>query len=110
MIHVLLSLMLMQPGYFPKLYSGPRLHFWAELALLCGALALGFWQSPLPRSVVSRHRAQWLGAALSLAHVTCIGAPGWLKPETWPGNMPPITLICALLTVLALLGLRVRRP
>jgi len=50
-------------------------------------------------------------AGLIAAHTAIQGGPGWLTPETWPGGMPPITLLGTLLAlvVLAVTG-RARRP
>ena len=38
----------------------------------------------------------WLGRLILLLtafHVLAIGGPGWLRVHTWPGNLPPITLL-----------------
>ena len=35
-------------------------------------------------------------------HVMVMGVSGWSKQETWPGNMPPITLLSVIVPLFVL--------
>lgn len=111
-VHVLLSMMILNPAYFPKFYhSSGRMTWQAELSLLTGALAavlLG-WSCSLSlaehRPATGRVLRPYLGRcllAITLLHVGFMGYAGWLVPETWPGGLPPITLLSALVALGAL--------
>lgn len=124
-VHTALSLMLLNPAYFGKIYSAAagRMSLWAELSMLAGAVALALlvWQSRITGNGktgddaarrASTHR-RWLGTgvlALTLLHVAFMGWPGWLAPGDWPGGMPPITLLSAGVALVGVaLGLAPRR-
>ncbi|MFO0634752.1 MAG: hypothetical protein U0168_18060 [Nannocystaceae bacterium] len=104
-LHVLLSLMVMNPSYIDKMYlpSG-RMSWSAELSMLTGAVAtsLLMWlaYSTTLRPLDSQQHATSLvpGMArgtlvLVAAHVLYMGYGAWFTPASWPGAMPPITLL-----------------
>ncbi|MFO0747250.1 MAG: hypothetical protein U1F43_16525 [Myxococcota bacterium] len=96
-LHVVLSLCLMGPAYFGKLYGADgRLTLAAGLGMLAGVMALAAWWGGPIRRLVDRRRTLAVGALLVAVHVAGIGLGGWLDPATWPGAMPPITLISAI--------------
>ncbi len=104
-LHALLSQALLSPDYYPKLFAvkeglqGYALN--GELALLSGSLGFFFlvlmawpkrpetaegWFTALP----------WLvRGTLALVGLHCLfyGWSGWRTPSTWPGDLPPITLL-----------------
>ena len=41
----------------------------------------------------------YIGLVTAFFHVLIMGASGWLAVETWPGFLPPISLLGALLAV-----------
>jgi hypothetical protein len=103
-VHVLLSLVVVSREYFGKLYGvgegGQRLSVWGELHFLFGVLAIYLFV------LLVRYDARGNGERLSLKrwasvcvllHVVFLGVPGlgWLRVGTWPGGMPPISLISA---------------
>jgi hypothetical protein len=104
-LHVLLSMMLLEPAYLPKLYlSGGTMTGGAELSMLAGAIAtvlLGWLlyvtvQRPLETQSSGTSLVRGLGRfalVLSAAHVAFIGWAAWLDPARWPGGLPPITLL-----------------
>ena len=118
-IHTVLSLMLLGPGYFAKFYDTQSglMTAAAEWSMLAGAVALALliWQSRINGGAQGNASAQrrWLGTgvlALALAHVGFMGWPGWWTPNTWPGGLPPITLLSAAVALLGVaLGLLPRR-
>lgn len=53
-----------------------------------------------------RRSQRWAVWALTVTLVHLLyGAPNWVRPGTWHGGLPPITLLCAL-TVAVVLVLR----
>ena len=104
-LHVLLSLMVLDPSYIGKMYlpSG-RMSWAAELSMLTGAVAttLLMWlaYSTTLRPLDSQQHATSLvpGMArgtlvLVAAHVLYMGYGAWFEPAGWPGTLPPITLL-----------------
>lgn len=114
LIHALLSLLLLDPSYYPKFFVDGKLGFSAGLALLLGVLGAAAFH------VSGRHAGQWslarkLGMAGLIAfvggcHAALPGWATWLQFAQWPGLMPPITLIAFLIGTaggaLALTGIR----
>ena len=123
-VHVLVSLQLSHPAYYSKLYlAGGQMSMRGELAMLLGVLAcvpLVWLLFKTPRAAIrsekpagrSRSLVPWLGRALLLltaGHVAAIGAPGWTAFETWPGRLPPITLLSFLLATGLVVGAMLRQ-
>ena len=92
MLHVLLTLALLGPGYFGDLFQGARMGWRGELAVLAGCV------TAVQLSQGGRlGRVGLLGAAgVLLVHVGAVGAPGWLPLAHWHGGMPPISLLAFL--------------
>lgn len=107
-LHVVLSLMLLTPAYFEKYFAAGKLTAAAGVAMTFGALGL-VW---MMRGTLTGQRARGglaLLATLTIGHTAVQGFAGWLDPATWPGGLPPITLLSTLLA-LAALGIAARRP
>ncbi|MGY9107674.1 MAG: hypothetical protein ACKVG0_14340 [Alphaproteobacteria bacterium] len=105
-VHVLLSLAILKPGYFETFFGDERLNLRGELVVLFGALAAYvFW-------IIPRYAGQekvmsvlkWLGCLLLLFHLLSVGLFKWIRPAEWPGYMPPISLISAVLILGALIA------
>ncbi len=115
-VHTVMSLMLLNPGYFGKFYDAGtgKMHLAAEVSMLAGvvALALLVVQSRAGEGS-GRSSLRWLGVgvlALSLMHLGFMGWPGWWTPGKWHGGLPPITLLSAAIALVGLgLGLVPRR-
>ncbi len=101
LLHVLLSLFLLSPAYYAKLYVGPHFTWLAELALLSGAAACALMLDARVRRWVGLDRAFLLAALLVVAHLVGLGGRAWITPSSWPGHLPPITLLCGLATLIA---------
>lgn len=117
-LHGAASLALLRPAYYPKLFEGGpagRMTGAGELAVLCGTLALVvFLALRLPREPVASarpfaHAAGLAGAVLAVAHCAALGLRSWLAPERWPGALPPMSLLGALLAAVAVAGALARR-
>lgn len=96
-LHILLSLALFSPAYFPKIFQDGKLTLYGELTLLFGVLGIFMFWSKRIVEFESPSAHEWIKrcAVVSLAlHQLFLGLQGWFKPETWFGHMPPITLIC----------------
>ncbi|HET8541192.1 MAG TPA: hypothetical protein VFL83_15060 [Anaeromyxobacter sp.] len=105
-LHAVSSLALLRPAYYAALFEGGpagRMTAAGELAILCGVAALAVLVSlrPRPARAGARSRA-WLaaaGGALVAAHCAALGLPRWLAPGGWPGGLPPMSLLGALLAL-----------
>ncbi|HWI41545.1 MAG TPA: hypothetical protein VNX25_08660 [Verrucomicrobiae bacterium] len=91
-VHVLLTLSLLSPVYYPKFFMTGRLTAAGELSILAGVLtALGYFRF--------HHHSQrrWVTAALLPAalglHLAAMGGAGWIAPAAWQGGLPPISLL-----------------
>jgi hypothetical protein len=112
--HTLISLALLDPVYFEKFYSGPRLTAQAGASLLIGAAALAVlqWGKGKPGTADPARAAMTLGllAFLSATHAAIPSTASWFDPFTWPGHMPPLTLVSFLAGAAALsAAMRVQR-
>lgn len=121
--HVLASLVLMNPHYFPKLFeAGGMFNATGESSLMLGCLAFVCLLVPaassLPGIEVRIGHRQWerfqkfglWSTYLAGLHVAVMGFPGWFTPAGWPGGLPPITLLATLpVAGLALLRLTLSR-
>jgi DMSO/TMAO reductase YedYZ heme-binding membrane subunit len=114
-MHVFMTLMILNPAYYPKLYDGDMLNLTGELSMLMGVASLYFFSIPaittLPfmqqafglKKWQKRQRMGYYGLLTALLHVVIMGFSGWLKVSTWPGYLPPITLISAVIAAIPLI-------
>jgi hypothetical protein len=114
-LHVLMSLPLLGPGYFPQFFAGDKMNLTGELSLFFGVWSFGCCvgvagltlsgtvskPSSARRSLIQRLALAALATAAG--HVLVMGAAGWITPAKWPGGMPPITLLAFLAAVIPLL-------
>jgi hypothetical protein len=115
-VHTVMSLMLLNPGYFGKFYDAGtgQMHPAAEVSMLAGVVALALLVVQSRAGEGSRRSSlRWLGVgvlAMSLVHLGFMGWPGWWTSGKWPGGLPPITLLSAVVAGVGLgLGLVPRR-
>ena len=107
-IHVVLSLVLLSPVYYEKLYEQGKLTGLAGTALVLGAIAAATFSlggGPMPAA--RAHRTAWTLAVLGLVigvHAALQGYATWFTPRQWPGGMPPNTLLSFLLGMVALVS------
>lgn len=116
-IHTLISLLLFNPAYYPKFFTGTgQLNLTGELSMLFGVLALAIFSTvaliSIPQVADSMDAKQWLfvqrtgylAFILVGLHVGVMGFEGWLKPTTWPGGLLPISLIAFTMILFVLLA------
>jgi len=110
-VHVLLSLVLLSPAYYGKLFNLDRLTASAGIAMLLGALAaatlaVGGKLLVGPDTREPRRYFAFISFVIGL-HAAFQGFFGWFTPWNWPGGMPPISLLSFALGIVALVaGLR----
>lgn len=106
LVHSLLSFALLNPLYYPKLYQDGKLTAVAAIAMTLGAMATAAMDVGARRAhawrPLHRHAALALVALAVGLHAALPAAKSWLAIDTWPGGMPPITLLSFLAGVLAL--------
>ncbi len=113
-MHVFISLIILGPGYFPKFYAGEMMNLKGELSMLMGVISLYCFTIPAITTIPAMQevfginkwqqgqRIGYLGLLLAFFHVTIMGFSGWFDISSWPGYLPPITLISAIIAVFPL--------
>lgn len=113
-MHVFISLILISPAYYPKFYSGEMMNMTGELTMIMGVFSLYCFSIPaittIPymqeavgiRKWQQGQRMGYLGLITALLHVVFMGFTGWVEVEKWPGYMPPISLLGALIVLVPL--------
>lgn len=112
LVHLGLSLALLSPAYFAKFFVDGRLTATAGWSVLAGAVAAAFLHR-LTRACELSSTASRTVALLTFAvglHAGLLGYRGWLLPQTWPGYLPPITLLSFLAGTVALAAALWPRP
>jgi hypothetical protein len=111
--HSLLSLALLSPLYYAKFYENGKLTALAGLGVTLGAAAFAAMNAGIRRSEdwgPSRCKAALAAVALAAGlHAALPAFASWAAPETWPGRMPPISLLSFLLGGVAI-GYCARNP
>lgn len=111
--HSLLSFALLDPLYYERLYEGGKLTFAAGLSLALGVAATAAMDVGARKSSgwtpARRHAALALIAFAVGLHAALPAFGTWIAPGTWPGGLPPLTLI-SFLTGSAALAAWLRRP
>jgi hypothetical protein len=98
--HMVSSLALLATGAFPAFLVGGHLSAKAGASFALGVVGALAAQTGL-RGPQSAALAAVLATA-SATHAGLLGMSSWLSPETWPGRMPPITLLSAMAGFVAL--------
>ena len=117
LLHVILSLTIFNPTYFGKFYrEDGHMTALAEASMLAGGLGTVLLFK-LFVHVGENHDHNGslipgLGRAvlvLTGLHVLLMGIKGWFHLETWPGMLPPITLLSFVNVVVFLVIRQLRR-
>ena len=105
-VHVLMAMVLLSPATYEKFFLATgKLNLTGEMTFLFGVLAYGCLLFPaittLPYMFDALGMERWLRTqhmgyatlALACGHTFAMGYKGWIDVSTWPGSMPPITLL-----------------
>lgn len=106
----------MSPAYYGKFFEDDGHMNWkGESCLLFGTLGAAFYfilgVCSLPS--VGDHMTSmqyqlifgilaWVALVCGTVHVLIMGVEGWTKQETWPANMPPITILSVVIPFLVM--------
>jgi hypothetical protein len=104
-LHVFATLALLRAPYDAKLLDATGRYSWAgSLALLAGAIT-----AALLRPARHAPRAALALCVALIVHTAALGGASWWSPSGWPGGLPPLTLLSALIGLLALAALLAAR-
>ena len=109
-LHVIISIIIISPVYFEKFYSGQHLNLTGGLTLLFGVLAFGVMLLLSSNYILKENMSNpnYLNSAVYLffiitaGHIFVMGYEGWLIPGSWPGRLPPISLLSFIVVLSAL--------
>ncbi|MCG8307563.1 MAG: hypothetical protein MI975_09250 [Cytophagales bacterium] len=113
-MHVFISMIILSPEYYQKLYEGNMMNLKGELSMLMGVFSIYCFSIPAITTIPFMQEAvginKWqrgqrigyLGLFTALLHVLIMGVSGWLRVADWPGYLPPITLIATIIAVFPL--------
>ncbi|MBI2139074.1 ferric reductase-like transmembrane domain-containing protein [Candidatus Woesearchaeota archaeon] len=113
-VHGIISLLLFSPANYPKFFlEAGKLNLTGELSMLFGVLGFIIFSlvaiSDIPGVIDSAERWKlvqrlgYLAYLFVLLHVAVMGFSGWLQPDTWPGNLLPISLVAFIVIALTFL-------
>jgi len=105
-MHLISSLAMLTPEYYAKFFTdGGKMNLTGEFVILFGVLGIGFLMFPAITTLPLMYealggerwqRAQRMGywtLGMAALHTATMGWKGWIDVATWPGGMPPITLL-----------------
>lgn len=106
-IHILLSVLLLDPVYYEKFFNDGKLTFTSGFSMLLGTIAAVLFFSGAVSKVDQKVRDKITSLAviclLTALHTFFQGFETWLKISTWPGLLPPISMLASLAGILALI-------
>jgi len=111
LLHLLISLIILSPSYFPKFYTEFKLNIIGELSLFFGVIAFAIIllisSNDLMKDVkdsgkINPNIGKYFLVFIA-AHLFVMGYKGWLDPSSWPGWMPPITLLAFIIAITPML-------
>ena len=107
-LHVLCTLTILNPEYFPRFYTNGKLQLFANIVILCGALAFLFFLIASVCSINSANQFIYVRRCVLIAtifatiHIFARGNSSWIHPNKWYGGMPPISLLSFSVAAIAL--------
>ncbi|WNC72803.1 hypothetical protein RGQ13_02175 [Thalassotalea psychrophila] len=121
LLHVLLSLILLKPAYYPKFFLiNEQFSLVGELAILAGILSFAVLIIAVHKSYPKFNSAENANLAVikqcniafllfSILHMIAMATDSWFSISNWPGYLPPISMLSALLCCYFLLYLRIKK-
>ena len=114
-IHVLISIIYLNPTFYSKFYSeNGVLNTLTQLSLLFGIITFVILSIPLFNKLSPQHEKysdKWRqfqnigywALFTAILHLGFMGFSGWFDISHWPGKMPPITLLSAIIAFMPLI-------
>jgi hypothetical protein len=97
LLHVGISLAILNPAYYVKYFQGAKLTWQAGWSTMLGVVAAvglhKFCRACELNNNIALPAKMGSLAFVSGLHAALLGYAGWFQPATWPGHMIPITLI-----------------
>jgi DMSO/TMAO reductase YedYZ heme-binding membrane subunit len=105
LVHVVISFAILDEKNYAKIFGDGELTAAGWTSILAGTagtllfLVPALISSERMRTSLGDQRWQslqqlgYIGLALTCVHLITLGVKGWIAPETWPGYLPPITLL-----------------
>jgi len=116
-MHACAGFIMLSPAYYEKFFlEVGKMNLTGELTFLFGILALACLFFPavttLPHMYEALGGARWQKAQrmgyycllFACAHTFTMGWKGWLDTSTWPGGLPPITMLGFVVALAALVA------
>jgi DMSO/TMAO reductase YedYZ heme-binding membrane subunit len=105
-MHIFMGFIMLSPAYYAKFFhESGKMNLIGELTFLFGVLAVGCLFFPAVTTLPNMYEAlggqRWLRAqrmgywalAMACGHTLTMGYKGWFDVASWPGSLPPITLL-----------------
>jgi len=114
-LHVIISLTLLNADYYNKFFQSGRLNFTGELSLLLGIgafvllviysinAALQRWGVEPFHPGINNNFIRSTAVILIGAHLFVMGIKGWIDILSWPGGLLPISLLGFIMILLIIL-------
>lgn len=115
-LHATMAMLLFSPANYAKFFlESGRLNLTGELSMAFGVLSLwclaitSITSLPYMYDAIGAERWQrgqrmgYLSLALAGGHTLVMGFSGWLEPSSWPGSMPPISMVAFVAAMVPLL-------
>ena len=104
MLHFAFSLCLLNPQYYPKFFVDGRLNLSASFSILIGIVIWAIFYNEgrrsAPRDLQQNLLIIGIISLFGGLHAAIPAWRNWFDISTWPGNLPPITIISFLVGVL----------
>jgi hypothetical protein len=114
LLHVGLSLAILNPAYYAKCFQAEKLTWQAGWSMMLGVLAAvglhKYCRACELINPVSLLAKVGILAFLSGSHAMLLGYAGWFQPSTWPGHLLPVTLIAFVAGSVALIAACLPQP
>jgi len=108
-VHVLLSLAILRPAYFPKFFDQSGVLNFVGSSVIAFGVVVSWLFVLLTRHRVARlpslrQRVIFTSGICLLGHLLPMGIAGgsWLKVDKWPGGLPPLSMISFLVILFAM--------
>ena len=103
LLHIIISVGLFSPEYYPKFFTGNLLTFLGEIMILSGGIGIYSLYRIKYHKKYHTHsiRFEVLGITAVSLHILSMGIPGWFHPAQWHGGLPPISLLSFALVITA---------